>query len=63
MGNDGCLNKAMEQRKTGQGGKVVIQNVFKEKNEKNSFGHFYLYKFSNSFIKWKWLGQARFSSI
>jgi hypothetical protein len=44
---------AMTLRKTGQGGKVVLQIVFKERFWKNSFGHFSLYKFSNSFVKSK----------
>jgi hypothetical protein len=46
MGHDRCLEKALNLRKTGQGGKGVLKNVFKEKMWKNSFGHFSLYKYS-----------------
>ena len=60
MGHDACLEKALTRSKTGQGVKVVLKNVFKEKNWKNSFCHFSLYKFSNSFVKSKWLARARF---
>ena len=60
MGHDGCLEKALTRSKTGQGVKVVLKNVFKEFFCKNSFGHFFLYKFSNSFVKSKWLARAGF---
>jgi hypothetical protein len=50
MGNDGCLEKRMDLKKTGQGAKVVLKNVLKEKNWKISFCHFSLYKISNSFV-------------
>ena len=60
MGLVGCLKKGMDLSNTIQGGKVVLKNVFMGKKWKISFRHFSLYKFLISFVKLKWLEQARF---
>jgi hypothetical protein len=60
MGIDGCLKKGMDLSNTIQGGKVMMKNVFMGRKWKNSFHHFSLYKFLISFVKLKWLEQAKF---